>query len=111
MMECAGVGRSCFATAPGLCALERDGAGDLRMGWHPVASAAPVSRAARRDVGYKAGVMSHTVETHIYRLRQKIEIDPSNCRLLMTAPGDYRLDPAPSPILSSPGSLVRRLHG
>lgn len=43
--------------------------------------------------GYNAGVTTHTLETHVYRLRQKIETDPANCRLLMTAPGGYMLDP------------------
>ena len=43
--------------------------------------------------GYNAGVTTHTLETHVYRLRQKIENDPANCCLLMTAPGGYRLDP------------------
>jgi len=43
--------------------------------------------------GYNAGVTTHTLETHIYRLRQKIENDPTSCRMLMTAPGGYRLDP------------------
>lgn len=41
--------------------------------------------------GYNSGVTTHTLETHVYRLRQKIEKNPSQARILITNNGGYHL--------------------
>ncbi|MCA0423637.1 MAG: response regulator transcription factor [Proteobacteria bacterium] len=43
--------------------------------------------------GYNSNVTTHTLETHIYRLRQKVEPDPGQVRLLITEAGGYKLVP------------------
>lgn len=55
-------------------------------------------RAIPRDVllkevwGYHTEASTHTLETHIYRLRQKLEADPADPRLLITTSSGYQLD-------------------
>jgi DNA-binding response OmpR family regulator len=54
----------------------------------------PVSRPVLLDEvwGYNSGVTTHTLETHIYRLRQKIEVDPTDLRILVSGKGGYCLN-------------------
>ena len=46
--------------------------------------------------GYRSGVITHTLSTHVYRLRQKIEPEPAAPRLLLTVGSGYRVEPAPA---------------
>ena len=55
----------------------------------------PVSRETllQEVWGYNSGVTTHTLETHVYRLRQKVEKDAANPTILVTDAGGYKLVP------------------
>ena len=88
---------------PGAKQLVTDAGGKLRLTEKETAILRFLYRAGQgvvsRDVllkevwGYNAAVTTHTLETHIYRLRQKIEVDPTQSALLVTEAGGYKLVP------------------
>lgn len=83
--------------------LEREGSGKIRLTEKETSILRYLYRAEQKCVirdellaevwGYNSGVTTHTLETHIYRLRQKIEPSASDSRLLLTCSGGYKLVP------------------
>ncbi|MBU6371827.1 MAG: response regulator transcription factor [Alphaproteobacteria bacterium] len=55
----------------------------------------PVAREEllREVWGYNANVTTHTLETHIYRLRQKVDLNPEAASIIITEQGGYCLNP------------------
>ena len=63
----------------------------LKFLYHATEDVVPRDILLHEVWGYNAGVTTHTLETHIYRLRQKIESDPGKASILITENGGYRL--------------------
>ena len=90
-----------YTFRPSSKTLLNDKGGKLRLTEKETAILRFLHRAAQQVVsretllrevwGYNANVTTHTLETHIYRLRQKIERDPSTAQLLVTESGGYKL--------------------
>lgn len=92
-----------YTFRPGSKLLTNDKGGKLRLTEKETAILRFLYRAGQQVVtrevllrevwGYNAAVTTHTLETHIYRLRQKIENNPANAQLLVTDAGGYKLVP------------------
>jgi len=63
----------------------------LDLLWQAAGTVVPRGALLARVWGYQAGTSTHTLETHVYRLRRKIERDPARAELLVTELGGYRL--------------------
>ena len=64
----------------------------LQFLYHTTEDVVPRDVLLQEVWGYNSSVTTHTLETHIYRLRQKIERNPSVAELLVTESGGYRLE-------------------
>ncbi|MCC6720345.1 MAG: response regulator transcription factor [Acetobacteraceae bacterium] len=77
------------------------------------AGGAAVPRAVLLDQvwGYRANVTTHTVETHIYRLRRKIEPERGRPLLLLSDEAGYRLNMVAGPVghVAVPQGRAKRL--
>ena len=92
-----------FAFKPGAKLLVTDKGSKVRLTEKETAILRFLYRAGQRVIGrdvllqevwgYNSNVTTHTLETHIYRLRQKIEVDPGRARILVTESGGYKLVP------------------
>lgn len=91
-----------YTFKPAFKKLEQEGERDIRLTEKETNILKYLYRAGGKPVardellhevwGYNSGVTTHTLETHVYRLRQKIEPEKGNATILMTEPGGYRLE-------------------
>jgi DNA-binding response OmpR family regulator len=92
-----------YSFRPGAKVLMKPSGGKVRLTEKETAILRFLYRAGQQPVsrevllqevwGYNSGVTTHTLETHIYRLRQKIEQDAAKPAILVTDAGGYKLVP------------------